>query len=832
MDHLDRPKAAVFPQFKIPYVCMSLYGGKDFMSYPSTQGYDIEKAKACDFVRTSGKDEDTKYIYDDLPALQSFLQSWLFFGLLHELHSMVGLIFEPSDFISTDTFVTTTVGEKLGTIRRLDTSGLHNLLVIWYEYSQTLDHAEVEKECRHFDECLEAVYKLCYRLVRCSSYIDEKLVLSFMSLGNTLENGMRWVHDRSYYDRLPEGGSTVHGLVPPWRPGHRGWDAPPMLFQKLLYNGWCPSEINILRRDFEINEIIYASQMPRFGDRNKHLACNPDHCNAANIDDATYQTQHHPQCKDFDQCPELAVDYDLVCNILQAGETPLIMATQTGDSLSLNVVPSTIPNGPFAGQKLSYICFSHVWAHGLGNSKRNALPSCQMQALHRYTYPILGIRARQSDVRISFFWIDTLCVPVQPEHAHLRKKAIAAMADVYSQARHVLVIDEALARTSLKRFEEDLMSREVGATLAASASVINQKELTFAIILSDWWRRLWTLQEGLLTNSLLVLFREGAMSMQEVVSSTNEDHVRNRADMSSEALKVALHNLIDRAWPFGHTSHHRKVITLLCDRSTSHAADEPSCLATLMNVDVSKILGTPKESRMRQFYLSLDTIPAGLLFLPGPKLDFPGFRWAPRSLMGEGGPSKRYVYSIMAEEEDSEAKISEHGLKLEATGYLLTSFNVALNHNCYIVPGPPGKLPSTHFEPNHAPPYDVTAIIHNADDYAVPKWNELGHQNKIDPVLIFPAHRKLGVAQQNPAILAHSPRKLDGAEKEGDATWTATYLCAVHCFTNSMAMWSGDCTAKSRILTEQRSIDSGRGYTGDVVWFKDGGKPIRRWMIT
>ena len=107
MGHLDRPKRAAVPQFKIPYVCLSPYDKGPFGSFPTRQGYDAARVLQGDFRRLSTKAED---ISNDLPVVQSFLQAWLFFGLIHEVHDIVGLLFEESEFISTDVFTVTATG--------------------------------------------------------------------------------------------------------------------------------------------------------------------------------------------------------------------------------------------------------------------------------------------------------------------------------------------------------------------------------------------------------------------------------------------------------------------------------------------------------------------------------------------------------------------------------------------------------------------------------------------------------------------------------------------------------------------------------------------------
>jgi len=673
MDHLDRPQSAIFPQFQIPYVCLSPYDHESFLSFPASQGYDLEQVKIGNFTRSN----TSQARFDDLPALQSFLQSWLFFGLLHEMHFMIGQELEINDYVSEETFLVKANGEKTGVMRRLNTSNLQVVIEQWYDLSQNLEFEDVEQQSRHLDHCLDVAYNVCYRLVKGVCQIDERLLLSFVSLGNTIENANLWVYNRSFYDGLPLSEDEKKSRLPHWIPGHRGWDAPKSLFDRLILNGWCPSEVGILQRDFETNEIIYASQMPRYGDRSRHRACDEHHCKAANIDTASYQTKHHDECQDPAACETVVVDNAAVCDILAAGLIPLVLTTELNNQRpEVKIVPHIIQEGGAVGNKLPYICISHVWAHGLGNVKQNALPACQIKRLHRHTYPIHHRGRSTGGPSVSLFWMDTLCVPVQPEHHHLRKKAISQMAEVYRGAMHVLVLDETLLQTSLKIRKSEVVQGHSLYSSQASNKIIHQKELSFSVMFSDWWRRLWTLQEGMLSTSLLICFKEGLMvQMQQMISQSSHDHVTNRADMSSETMKSLLHNLIDRAWEFNHISHRRKVITLLCNRSTSRPADEASCLATLMGVDVTKILDAPEEFRMQKFYISLDTVPAGLMFLPGPKLAIPGFRWAPRSLMGEGGPSMRYVYAIMAEGEDTEGRISDHGLMV-STGLSIVALQL------------------------------------------------------------------------------------------------------------------------------------------------------------
>jgi hypothetical protein len=60
------------------------------------------------------------------------------------------------------------------------------------------------------------------------------------------------------------------------------------------------------------------------------------------------------------------------------------------------------------------------------------------------------------------------------------------------------------------------------------------------------------------------------------------------------------------------------------------AADEPICIATLLGLELDDFQGNPT---MEAIYRSLNQVPSQLLFVLGPRLDVPGRRWAPSTLM-------------------------------------------------------------------------------------------------------------------------------------------------------------------------------------------------------
>jgi len=77
-------------------------------------------------------------------------------------------------------------------------------------------------------------------------------------------------------------------------------------------------------------------------------------------------------------------------------------------------------------------------------------------------------------------------------------------------------------------------------------------------------------------------------------------------------------------------------------RSVSVANDEPLCIGTLMSLDLHEILRVePKENRMQKVWeliaMKKGGIPSEIIFFEEERIQAPGWRWAPKSLL----PAKR-----------------------------------------------------------------------------------------------------------------------------------------------------------------------------------------------
>ena len=135
----------------------------------------------------------------------------------------------------------------------------------------------------------------------------------------------------------------------------------------------------------------------------------------------------------------------------------------------------------------SYVAFSHVWAHRLGNLAENGLPLCQVKRLQSLASNLYNSERpnheprRVHESKDIAMWIGTLCIPIPVGklYKNARKQAILKLADIYGQADRVLVLDAELQNIS--------------------PTIMSPLEMEMRMLICSWIRRLWTLQEALLS---------------------------------------------------------------------------------------------------------------------------------------------------------------------------------------------------------------------------------------------------------------------------------------------------------------------------------------------
>lgn len=320
-------------------------------------------------------------------------------------------------------------------------------------------------------------------------------------------------------------------------------------------------------------------------DTDDHSTCFSPRCVHKMPDSSPVYPAHAEGC-DSRTCSEALINEEELISSLDRGHNPCLILQRRGDRQELVVLDDTT---------MPYIAVSHVWSHGMGNSSKNSLPWCQVIQLFRIVqswspYPIA-------------LWIDTLTVPINRIY---KKTAITRLREVYCNAEAVVVLDKHLLQVGSNRLEQGLQ-----------------------ILGSEWMTRLWTLQEGRLATVLLFQFQEGLVPLTEILD-TNYFQTDNGIFVNLDSFNnmmlapffVADPDMVRR---FGH------LVENLDSRSVTEPADEPLCIATLLGLRLEN-LGT--DITLTTIYRALSQdIPQDLIFVPGPKLEQYGLRWAPSTLL-------------------------------------------------------------------------------------------------------------------------------------------------------------------------------------------------------
>lgn len=244
----------------------------------------------------------------------------------------------------------------------------------------------------------------------------------------------------------------------------------------------------------------------------------------------------------------------------------------------------------------------------------------------------------------SLFWLDTLCIPVKPEHAHLREWSFATMASIYAGASRVLVLDAELMNMACPIFALSL-SR---------------------IMCSAWMSRSWTLQEAALSRRCFFQFADATVSPYQTPGENSSETLNivseswqtqqpatNTFDFDRNlwsALRLLLQQqlLLERNLDF---TLHMRFITAwdaLIHRSTSQPNDIYVILANLSNIDYRPLLKMPQEKRLPAMLLAFKKIPLSLFFNTGARLGagrHHNNRWMPVEL-GDKFLSSEHLVSL------------------------------------------------------------------------------------------------------------------------------------------------------------------------------------------
>jgi hypothetical protein len=715
MEHLPQPKQRALNSIVVPYVVIEdihAYDGESltFSQFRESHHFDeqtIQQQGWNAYARSSpgGQIESSR-------TIESFLQEWLFFGLLYEVLR--------EDFKREDLLF-----KKEGSQWTITTSNLPGLLWNYKRRWTSMSHdqdAQVQRRTRT-KACLNEAFEFVNKFLGSKSArqvsipLQEGVILSITVMVGTLSAAAAEVC------KIPKFVVT----------------RPKRVDRLLLNHRWCPTSLAMLeRRGFGPQGMFYAAMLGPLPFNRDHSSCSEDdfECKANIVDRNTYQTEHSPDCRDVkhaakSNCPFEQVDHDKLCTMIESAEThPVVTVSTEPDSTFCLEVQRSNSHQP-------YVAVSHVWMDGMGNQDGNALPRCQLRRLQRLVNSLYG----EAQTEPIPFWIDTLCVPREPRES--RDKAINNMAAIYQNADKILVLDANL-------FTNPLASCRT-----------NHTEIFMRILSTNWIRRLWTLLEGALGKSLYFAFFDGVIDIQKSVSSL-QTHLRIAFNSisqpeDSQLLSIYPGQAISSTALEQYTSlrnlreeQEEKGLAVMWNnmqwRSTSWTSDETICMAIILCFtprqirelqDIKVVHISPTSSPEKKasqealqrtqlaarYKLFLELliqrrmrIPRGLVFTRADRFDETGLRWAPSSFFRTPATG-----TIIAGEPTGQATTA--GLHINAPGFEL-------------------YLPPTPFKSRFIMLNELTSTFYDVD-YATPticntmEWKDLALESIQDPAIIL-----------------------------------------------------------------------------------------------
>lgn len=229
------------------------------------------------------------------------------------------------------------------------------------------------------------------------------------------------------------------------------------------------------------------------------------------------------------------------------------------------------------------------------------------------------------------------------------------MRETYASADKVLVLDRGLGAVSI------------------SATTL---EIYLRLQLSNWMRRLWTLQEGILGKTVILQLLDGTKELSQIDKAmSQEEHqlrrfIYTRYSFDSYSVLGTFVRQGERPQHLSFDSYSK----LLQWRSTSKQADETVCLMSMLGMsefleDLLKLEDNDYTGRMIHFFKSLTAIPISVLYQPPPRLPTFGFRWAPKSFLSCFRGTRAHPYRAI--KGTGQIGPNGSGLKLKSAGLRL-----------------------------------------------------------------------------------------------------------------------------------------------------------------
>ena len=639
MEHQILPRGACYSdEDQVPYIGCTDYLEIPFLKYPKHAGYTF-------LIENDNVYVDEILLSEKLPTA-SFLQTWLFFGLLREILGSAleelghkGL-YRHSDFIRSSE-VSSPQQSGQGEMRNVGTDDSLPEFVTTARLIPLL-----EQWCHIIQPELPRAKKQYSHLLSCTSLlrnfmpqIESRLPLnSRQSLYSTLEVLSICVNRGFSGQSYSQGTYCVVPVLSQIWTVHK--------VEKMRGLGWCPYQAIQLKNIYPAAQIcLYLEKLDKrktlvYGDR--HQDCDISVCRGLQ---SPQESQHrYPQCG----CNEVDIEdneWEKLLQILDSNKIPVLCLSRSADEVNVTVAA--------ADQNVKYTAISHVWADGLGNKQANALRQCQVNhiydRLNNFQTPFT------SDRQEVFVWIDTICCPLKPPDS--KRTALALMRETYKNAENVLVFDAELEMTDHTN--------------------LDYLEILARIACSTWNRRLWTLQEGFLAQNIWIQFQTKAINMDRLMIEHNDVDESIQSGLLHSFMRNNFFGIRrNRAQnpPNPRWGIHPLAITVQ-RRSVSVPSDEPLCLSTLFGLPLESVIEAPsREQRMQKFWQLLSDspvkVPPWIIFSTGPKISTAGYQWAPATVLSGN------TLDILASTGGGLAEISSRGLNVTFPGIQLSAIHL------------------------------------------------------------------------------------------------------------------------------------------------------------
>lgn len=587
----------------IPYFGSEFDCG-DFFTFPERQGWDISSWEYAE-----PEPNELNLNNRSFPEMASFLQSWLFFGLLA---AFLGDRFSTNDFIRTYE-----AGNKFITTKML---GGH--LEEWSKVHNSMPGNEMQEHGNLLETYLTKArmvnntlnFVLFYETEPSDSETLRQTLFAQMLLCEALYGATVEV-----FKIQPFNDKIFHDTY---------------LRKHLLMSGWCVTTVEYMQSKLPLQVQAHALAMGSTRNGPIHGDCtqyDPDGCKRSRIGPDFKQKHVTSDCK----CVQVRVPTERLVDILRDGMIPIVTIKRSGcppgpielllDGLDLDYPGFESLGGP-------YFAFSHVWSDGLGNEDDNALYQCQLERLDSMLQSLEGDRVNIAKLNFDTtarelgtvaFWLDTLCIPVQDEYKKLRQFSIKNMHKIYSKAAGVVVVDPDIQNLSEESKPVQVLTR---------------------VLCSRWRSRMWTYEEASLVSQLYLPVGGSCFSIQ-----SEEELFEPSGEPTSlvelQLLRKSWERFFDLIWDrrasyciaINPARSFVRMVTAVSNRNTTKRGDETICFATFFGLDTTHLVHTAVEERMPILLSLLPAIPGEILFAAGPHLEQKGYRWAPKSYLNSLG---------------------------------------------------------------------------------------------------------------------------------------------------------------------------------------------------